>query len=132
LALGAARSAFETARDWSKNRIQFGKPIAAQQVIAFMLADMATSIESTRGLIWKAAASYDYGDKKASMLSAMAKLYASDNAMKIATDAVQIMAGDGYSHDYLVEKIMRDVKLNQIYEGTNQVQRLVISKSVLK
>jgi acyl-CoA dehydrogenase len=132
LALGAARTAFETSRDWAKNRIQFGKPIAAQQVIAFMLADMATTLEATRALVWKAASAYDQGLKKASMYSAMAKLYASDNAMKIATDAVQIMAGDGYSEDYLVEKIMRDVKLNQIYEGTNQVQRLVISKSVLK
>ena len=132
LALGAARTAFETSRDWAKQRIQFGKPIAAQQVIAFMLADMATSLEATRSLVWKAASSYDQGLKTASMYSAMAKLYASDNAMKIATDAVQIMAGDGYSQDFLVEKIMRDVKLNQIYEGTNQVQRLVISKSVLK
>jgi len=132
LALGAARTAFETSRDWAKNRIQFGKPIAAQQVIAFMLADMATSLEATRALVWQAASAYDQGLKKASMYSAMAKLYASDNAMKIATDAVQIMAGDGYSEDYLVEKIMRDVKLNQIYEGTNQVQRLVISKSVLR
>ena len=132
LALGAARTAFETSRDWAKNRIQFGKPIAAQQVIAFMLADMATTLEATRALVWKAASAYDQGLKKASMYSAMAKLYASDNAMKIATDAVQIMAGDGYSEDYLVEKIMRDVKLNQIYEGTNQVQRLVISKSVLR
>lgn len=132
LALGAARTAFETSRDWAKNRIQFGKPIAAQQVIAFMLADMATSLEATRALVWQAASAYDQGLKKASMYSAMAKLFASDNAMKIATDAVQIMAGDGYSQDFLVEKIMRDVKLNQIYEGTNQVQRLVISKSVLK
>ena len=132
LALGAARTAFETSRDWAKNRIQFGKPIAAQQVIAFMLADMATTLEATRALVWQAASAYDQGLKKASMYSAMAKLYASDNAMKIATDAVQIMAGDGYSEDYLVEKIMRDVKLNQIYEGTNQVQRLVISKSVLR
>jgi len=132
LALGAARTAFETSRDWAKNRIQFGKPIAAQQVIAFMLADMATSLEATRALVWQAATAYDQGLKKASMYSAMAKLFASDNAMKIATDAVQVMAGDGYSQDFLVEKIMRDVKLNQIYEGTNQVQRLVISKSVLK
>ena len=132
LALGASRAAFETSRDWAKNRIQFGKPISSQQVIGFMLADMATSIEATRGLVWKAASAYDNGLKKASMYSAMAKLYASDNAMKIATDAVQIMAGDGYSQDFLVEKIMRDVKLNQIYEGTNQVQRLVISKSLLR
>ncbi len=132
LALGASRAAFETSRDWAKNRIQFGKPISSQQVIGFMLADMATSIEATRALVWKAASAYDNGLKKASMYSAMAKLYASDNAMKIATDAVQIMAGDGYSQDFLVEKIMRDVKLNQIYEGTNQVQRLVISKSLLR
>ena len=132
LALGAARTAYETAKEWAKNRVQFGKPIAAQQTIGFMLADMATSLEATRALVWKAAVAYDQGDKKASMYSAMAKLYASDNAMKIATDAVQIMAGDGYSQDYLVEKIMRDVKLNQIYEGTNQVQRLVISKGILK
>ncbi len=132
LALGAARTAYETAKEWAKNRVQFGKPIAAQQTIGFMLADMATSLEATRALVWKAAVAYDQGDKKASMYSAMAKLYASDNAMKIATDAVQIMAGDGYSQDYLVEKIMRDVKLNQIYEGTNQVQRLVISKNILK
>jgi len=132
LALGAARAAYETARDWSKQRIQFGKPISAQQIIGFTLADMATSLEATRALVYKAAVAYDQGNKKASMYSAMAKLYASDNAMKIATDAVQIMAGDGYSEDFLVEKIMRDVKLNQIYEGTNQVQRLVISKQIMK
>ncbi len=132
LALGAARTAYETSRDWSKKRIQFGKPIAAQQIIGFMLADMATSLEASRALIWQAATAYDQGLKTASKLSAMAKLFASDNAMKIATDAVQVMAGDGYSQDYLVEKIMRDVKLNQIYEGTNQVQRLVISKNILK
>jgi len=132
LALGAGRAAYETARDWSKKRIQFGKPISSQQIIGFTLADMATSLEATRALVYKAAVAYDQGDKKASMYSAMAKLYASDNAMKIATDAVQIMAGDGYSEDYLVEKIMRDVKLNQIYEGTNQVQRLVISKQIMK
>ena len=132
LALGAARAAYETARDWSRQRIQFGKPIAAQQIIGFTLADMATSLEATRALVYKAAVAYDQGEKKASMYSAMAKLYASDNAMKIATDAVQIMAGDGYSEDFLVEKIMRDVKLNQIYEGTNQVQRLVISKQIMK
>ncbi len=132
LALGAARVAYETARDWASNRIQFGKPIAQQQVIGFMLADMATSIEAARALVWKAAVAFDQGDKKASMYSAMAKLYASDIAMKVANDAVQIMAGDGYSQDYLVEKVMRDVKLNQIYEGTNQVQRLVISKSIMR
>lgn len=132
LALGAARTAYETARDWAKNRIQFGKPITAQQIIAFMLADIDVMIETSRLLVWRSAHAYDAGLKEASKLSAMAKLYASDSAMKIATDAVQIMGGDGYSREFMVEKIMRDVKLNQIYEGTNQVQRVVISKSILK
>ncbi len=132
LALGAARTAYETARDWAKNRIQFGKPIAAQQAIAFMLADIDVMIETSRLLVYRSAHAYDAGLKEASKLSAMAKLYASDSAMKVATDAVQIMGGDGYSRDFMVEKIMRDVKLNQIYEGTNQVQRVVISKSILK
>ncbi|MFH2140976.1 MAG: acyl-CoA dehydrogenase family protein, partial [Bacteroidota bacterium] len=123
---------FEISRDWAKNRIQFGKPIAAQQAVAFMLADMATEIEAARVLTWYAAKTYDTGGKEASKLSAMAKLYASDVAMRVATDAVQVMAGEGYSKDFPVEKIMRDVKLCQIYEGTNQVQRVVISKNVLK
>ena len=132
LSLGAARSAYEISRDWAKNRIQFGKPIAANQAIAFMLADMATDIELARLITWKAAWAYDNGTRDLSRLSAMSKMFASDIAMKVATDAVQIMAGDGYSKDYTVEKIMRDVKLCQIYEGTNQVQRVVISKSILK
>ncbi len=132
LSLGAAREAYEISLEWAKNRIQFGKPIAANQAVAFMLADMATQIESARALTWKAAWSYDNGTKDASKLAAMAKYYASDVAMLVATDAVQVMAGDGYSKDYPVEKIMRDVKLCQIYEGTNQVQRLVVSKSILK
>ena len=132
LSLGAARSAYEISKDWSKKRIQFGKPIAANQAIGFMLADMATKIEATRNLVWKAAWAYDNKLKEASPLSAMAKLYASDVAMEVATDAVQIMAGEGYSKDFPVEKMMRDVKLCQIYEGTNQVQRVVISKSILK
>ena len=100
--------------------------------IAFMLADMEVMIETSRLLIWRSAKAYENGLKEASKLSAMAKLYASDSAMKIATDAVQIMGGDGYTHEFMVEKIMRDVKLTQIYEGTNQVQRVVISKSILK
>ena len=132
LALGAARTAYETSKEWAKNRIQFGKPIAANQAIAFMLADMEVMIETSRLLIWRSAKAYENGLKEASKLSAMAKLYASDSAMKIATDAVQIMGGDGYTHEFMVEKIMRDVKLTQIYEGTNQVQRVVISKSILK
>ncbi len=132
LALGAARTAYLTSRAWAKKRIQFDKPIAAQQIIGFMLADMEVMVETSRLMVWRSANAYDFGLREASKLSAMAKLYASDSAMKIATDAVQIMGGDGYSREFMVEKIMRDVKLNQIYEGTNQVQRVVISKSILK
>jgi len=132
LSLGAARTAYETAKEWAKNRVQFGKPIATKQAIGFMLADMATKIELARLITWKAAWYYDTGLKTPGTLSAMAKMYASDIAMEVSTDAVQIMGGDGYSIDFGVEKIMRDVKLAQIYEGTNQVQRVVISKGILK
>lgn len=132
LSVGNARAAFEIARDWTKNRIQFGKPIAANQAIGFMLADMATEIEAARLMTWYAAWAYDTGQKTLSKLSAMSKLYASDMGMKVTTDAVQAMGGDGYSRDFMVEKMMRDAKLCQIYEGTNQVQRIVISKSILK
>lgn len=132
LSVGAAREAYELSMEWSKNRIQFGKPIAANQAIGFMLADMATQIEAARLITWNAAWAYDTGQKSASQLSAMSKLFASDTAMEVATNAVQVMGGDGYSTDFGVEKIMRDVKLCQIYEGTNQVQRIVISKAILK
>ncbi len=132
LSVGAAREAFEISKDWAKNRVQFGKPIAANQAIGFMLADMATELEAARMLTWKAAWEYDNKLRSASKLSAVSKLYASDSAMRIATNAVQVMGGDGYSFDFGVEKIMRDVKLCQIYEGTNQVQRIVISKAILK
>ncbi len=132
LSIGNAREAYETSKDWAKNRIQFGKPVTVNQGVSFMLADMATEIEAARLLTWNAAWAYDTGQKSANMLSAMAKLYASDVSMKVTTDAVQVMAGEGYSTDFLVEKMMRDAKLCQIYEGTNQVQRVVIGKSILK
>ncbi len=132
LSLGNARAAFETAKDWTKQRKQFGKPIAANQAIGFMLADMATKIENARLLTWYAAWAYDFDKKKLNKLSAMSKLYASDIGMEVTTDAVQAMGGDGYSTEFGVEKMMRDAKLCQIYEGTNQVQRIVISKSLLK
>ena len=132
LSLGTARAAFEISRDWAKNRIQFGKPISANQAIGFMLAEMATKVELARLITWKASWYYDQGLKSPGTLSAMSKYYASDVAMEVTTDAVQIMAGDGYSQDFPVEKMMRDAKLCQIYEGTNQVQRLVISKGILK
>ncbi len=132
LSLGAARTAYEVSRDWAKNRVQFGKPIAANQAIGFMLSDMATDVEVARLITWRAAWAYDTQEKGYSKLSAMSKMRASDIAMKVATDAVQVMGGDGYSRDFGIEKIMRDVKLCQIYEGTNQVQRVVISKTILK
>ena len=132
LSIGNAREAYETSKEWAKNRIQFGKPVTANQGVSFMLADMATEIEAARLLTWNAAWAYDNKQKTANLLSAMSKLYASDVAMKVTTDAVQVMAGDGYSTDYLVEKMMRDAKLCQIYEGTNQVQRVVIGKGILK
>ncbi len=132
LSIGNARSAYEICKNWAKNRIQFGKPIAANQAIGFTLAEMATSIEAARLLTWHAAHAYDTKQKTASKLSAMSKMYASDMGMEVTTDAVQVMGGDGYSRDFEVEKMMRDAKLCQIYEGTNQVQRLVISKSILK
>ncbi|MBN3033956.1 MAG: acyl-CoA dehydrogenase family protein [Bacteroidales bacterium] len=132
LSVGNARAAYEIAKEWTQNRIQFGKPIAANQAIGFMLADLATHIEAARLITWYAAWAYDNGKKNLSKLSAMSKLFASDVAMRVTTDAVQAMGGDGYSRDFLVEKMMRDAKLCQIYEGTNQIQRLVISKSIMK
>ncbi len=132
LSIGTARAAYEISKDWAKNRIQFGKPIAANQAIGFMLADMATEIEAARLLTWKAAWAYDSKLKIASGLSAMSKMFASDIAMKVTTNAVQVMGGDGYTREFAVEKMMRDAKLCQIYEGTNQVQRLVISKNILR
>jgi acyl-CoA dehydrogenase len=132
LSVGNARSAYETAKDWAKNRKQFGRPIASNQAIGFMLADMATKIETARLLTWYAAWAYDHDKKKLNKLSAMSKMYASDVGMQVTTDAVQVMGGDGYTWEFQVEKMMRDAKLCQIYEGTNEVQRLVISKGILK
>jgi acyl-CoA dehydrogenase len=132
LSVGNARAAYETSLQWAKNRIQFGAPITANQGVSFMLADMATEIEAARLMTWYAAWAFDNGLKVASKLSAMSKLYASDVGMKVTTDAVQVMGGEGYSTEFMVEKMMRDAKLCQIYEGTNQIQRVVISKSILK
>ncbi|MBU1010752.1 MAG: acyl-CoA dehydrogenase family protein [Bacteroidetes bacterium] len=132
LSVGNARAAYETALHWAKHRIQFGAPITVNQGVSFMLADMATEVEAARLMTWYAAWAYDNGLKVAGKLSAMSKMYASDMGMKITTDAVQVMGGEGYSTEFAVEKMMRDAKLCQIYEGTNQIQRLVISKSILK
>lgn len=131
-ALGIAQGAYEEAIRYAKNRIQFGEPIVSQQAIKFMLADMATQIEAARCLIYQTARMIDGGAKKFSKESSMAKMFASDMAMKVTTDAVQILGGYGYMKDYPVEKMMRDAKITQIYEGTNQIQRVVIAQELIR
>jgi butyryl-CoA dehydrogenase len=131
-ALGIAQGAFDLALDYAKSRIQFGHPISSLQAIQFMLADMATSIESARALLYMAAKNIDAGMKNVGDISAMSKLLASDVAMKVTTDAVQIFGGYGYMRDYPVEKFMRDAKITQIYEGTNQIQRMVIARNIIR
>ncbi|HET6450909.1 MAG TPA: acyl-CoA dehydrogenase family protein [Spirochaetia bacterium] len=131
-ALGIAQGALDKAVEYSRERHQFGKPISAFQGIQFMLADMATQVEAARSLTYAAARSIDAGEKDVSRLSAMAKVFASDTAMKVTTDAVQVLGGYGYMKDYPVEKMMRDAKITQIYEGTNQIQREVIALGLIK
>lgn len=130
-ALGIAQGALDYALQYAKERVQFGKPIAQNQAIAFMLADMATEIDAARLLTYRAAVLKDKG-LPYSKEAAMAKLYASDAAMKVTTDAVQIFGGYGYSREYPVERLMRNAKITQIYEGTNQVQRMVVSGALLR
>lgn len=130
-ALGIAQAALDHAVKYSKERVQFGKPIASNQAIAFMLADMATKVEAARLLVYRAAYLKEKG-LPYSKEAAMAKMYASDAAMAVTTDAVQIFGGYGYSREYPVERLMRNAKITQIYEGTNQVQRIVISSAVLR
>jgi acyl-CoA dehydrogenase len=129
-AVGIARSAIKHAAQYAKERSTFGQPIAMHQGIQFMLAEMVRDLEAARLLTWNAAWLTDQG-KNASQISACAKLFATDAAMRITTDAVQIFGGYGYMREYPVEKLMRDAKLLQIYEGTNQVQRIVIARSLL-
>lgn len=130
-ALGIAEGAFEEAVKYAKERVQFGKPIAKQQAIAFMLADMKMKIEAARLLVYKAA--YDMSNGiPYSVDAAIAKKFASDAAMEITTNAVQVFGGYGFTREYPVERMMRDAKITQIYEGTNQVQQMVISGSILR
>jgi len=131
-ALGIAQGALDEAVSYAHSRIQFGKPISSFQGIQFMLADMATQIEASRALIYAVSRMIDAGSKRFSKESAMAKLMASDVAMRVTTDAVQIFGGYGYMKDYPVEKMMRDAKITQIYEGTNQIQRIVIAGNLIK
>jgi alkylation response protein AidB-like acyl-CoA dehydrogenase len=130
-AIGIAQGALDIAVNYSSERHQFGRPIAKFQGIRFMLADMATQIEAARLLVYKTAATIDSKEGDSDMLSAMAKYFASDVAMKVTMDAVQILGGYGYMRDYTVERMMRDAKLTQIYEGTNQVQRMVVAHHLL-
>lgn len=132
IALGIAQGAYEAAAEYAKQRVQFGQPIINFQAITFMLADMATQIEAARALLYSVSKWIDSGAKGISRAAAMSKLLASDTAMRVTTNAVQIFGGYGYMRDYPVEKMMRDAKLTQIYEGTNQIQRLVIGRSIVK
>jgi acyl-CoA dehydrogenase len=130
LAVGIARAAFEFASDYSKERVQFGVPIAMHQAIQFMIADMATKIEAARLLTWKSAVLLDQGQRN-TLASSHAKRFAADTAMEVAVDAVQVYGGYGFIKEYPVEKLMRDAKIMQLYEGTSQIQRLVIAREVL-
>jgi acyl-CoA dehydrogenase len=129
-AVGVARAAFEYAAQYSKERIQFGMPIAMNQGVNFLIADMATKIEAARLLCWQAAWMIDQG-QRATLQSSYAKRFAADICMEVTTDAVQVFGGYGYMKEYPVEKLMRDAKLYQIYEGTSQIQRLVIARELL-
>ena len=130
MATGIARAAFEFAVEYSKERVQFGVPIAMHQAVQFMIADMATDIEAARLLTWKSAVMLD-NDERNTLVSSHAKRFAADAAMKVTTDAVQIYGGYGFIKDYPVEKLFRDAKIMQLYEGTSQIQRLVIARETL-
>src|SRR5215212_2284177 len=130
LAVGIAQAAFEFASEYAKERVQFGVPIAMHQAVAFMIADMATKIEASRLLVWQSASLLDQG-KRNTLAASHAKRFAADSAMEVATDAVQVYGGYGFIKEYPVEKLMRDAKIMQLYEGTSQIQRLVIAREVL-
>jgi acyl-CoA dehydrogenase len=130
MAVGIARAAFEFATEYSKERVQFGVPIAMHQAIQFMIADMATKVHAARLMTWHAAFLLDQGERN-TLVSSHAKRFAADSAMEITTDAVQVYGGYGFIKEYPVEKLMRDAKIMQLYEGTSQIQRLVIAREVL-
>jgi acyl-CoA dehydrogenase len=130
-AVGVAQAAYEHALEYAKERVTFDLPIAMHQAVGFMVADMATEIQASRLLCWQAAWMLDQGlGREATLYSSFAKRFAADTAMKVATDAVQVLGGYGYIKEYPVEKLMRDAKLFQIYEGTSQIQRLVIAREI--
>lgn len=130
--VGVAQGAFDEAVKFARQRVQFGHPIISFQAIQHMLADMATEIEAARALVYSVARYMDSGAKDVTRESAMAKVFATDMAMRVTTNAVQVMGGSGYMREYPVEKMMRDAKILQIYEGTNQIQRNVIGQALIK
>jgi len=130
-AVGTAQGALDLAADWARKRKQFGQAIGAFQGIQFMLADMLIQVEAARHLLYVAAAHADAGGSQVLLYGAMAKCFATDVAMKVTTDAVQVLGGYGYMRDLPAERLMRDAKATQIYEGTNQVQRIIIARSLL-
>jgi alkylation response protein AidB-like acyl-CoA dehydrogenase len=131
-ALGIAQGALDLAVSYLGERRQFGRPLADFQGLQFMVADMAMRLEAARQLTYAAAARSERGDADLTFFSAAAKCFASDTAMAVTTDAVQLLGGYGYTRDFAAERMMRDAKITQIYEGTNQVQRVVMARSVLR
>ena len=129
-AVGIAQGATDFANAYAKERIAFGKPINELQAIQFKLADMETGTAAARELLYRACALADRGDPHAAKYSSMAKLCAADNAMRVTVEAVQVLGGYGYVTEYPVERMMRDAKITQIYEGTNQIQRMVIARAL--
>jgi alkylation response protein AidB-like acyl-CoA dehydrogenase len=133
-AVGIAQGALDYAVDYMKERKTFGRPLADNQGLQWMAADCAMRIEAARALVYRACSMVDEGDPdgELSMAGAMAKCFASDVAMQVTTDAVQFLGGYGYTNEFPVERMMRDAKITQIYEGTNQIQRMVISKQLFR
>ena len=131
LSVGLADGATEAAARYALQRSQFGKPVASFQAVRVVLADMLMGIESARALTYRAALMQDQGDPNVRRFASMAKCYASDTAMRVTTDAIQVMGGYGYMKDYPIERMMRDAKITQIFEGTNQIQRMIISREYL-
>jgi len=131
-AVGIAQGALDYASHYAQERVQFGKPIASFQAIQFMIADMATQVEAARALVYEAAARIDDGAGATERFSAMAKLYASESAIRVTTDAVQILGGYGYMRDYPVERMMRDAKVTQVFEGPNPVHRWLLAQDLLR
>ena len=130
-AVGIAQGALDAAVEYVTERRQFDRTVAEFQGVQFMLADMATQVEAARLLVYRACSMVDSGAPGVPRAAAMAKLFASDTAMRVATDAVQLFGGAGYTRDFPVERMMRDAKITQIYEGTNQIQRVVIARRLL-